>query len=577
MFDYVIGTQPFDDGYIVEKKLGGGSGWCDYLMKHCVDGSELTLRVSINQRENMSAIDVQYEKAASLNEELLSGCLKQKLDCHDGEDYCLVQMYRNIDAKDMPVAAVTRMGIDICRALVTLQSEGYIHRNVKPVNISFAEGQYHLNSFDLMEELSSCDEEYVVGTPAFMAPEAMDGKCDMSTDVYSLGLTMYTLLNENRPPFVCAEISAKQAMRLRMDGSELPSIKGINPKMMGIVLKACAFKSSDRFGCAADMLEALNNYKTGSNSDPVQIDFYSDALMRSDEFSSRWKINSVLGSGSYGVVFDVTDLRNNARRALKVIHISEQDDCCAGIHMTESQRKTNYENKLSKASQEALVWTSISSSKNIVKLYESGRIDDPEDKYGCYFYMCSELLSPIENDIRDEKKAAGIAADVCAALMVVHKSNITHRDIKPENILYSPSDGYKLGDFGIAKLHRFKADGTVIGTVPYMPPEILKNYFDDQRRSQYDNTVDVYSLGLTLYTLLNRNRGPFIDCSPDEITDADIRHDNVCRAKGLSFPNAEFASDGLMRIINKACAYEPSDRYVCAADMHEALIDFLSD
>lgn len=577
MFDYVIGTQPFDDGYIVDKKLGGGSSWCDYLMTHCVDGGHLVLRISINQRDNMSDVDIQYEKAASLGEEILSGCLKQKIECHDGENLCFVQMYRNIDAKDMPVTAVAKMGTDICRSLVTLQSEGYVHRNIKPVNISFSEGQYYLNSFDLMERMESCDEDYVVGTPVFMAPEAMDGKCDMSTDVYSLGITMYTLLNDNRPPFVCSEVSAKRAMELRMNGSELPPIKRVKTKLMGIVLKACAFRTSDRFGSAADMLDALNEYNSVRSGGPNQINYYTEALNESEEFCSRWKINSVLGAGSYGVVYDVTDLRSNARRALKVIHISEQDDYDARTHMTESQRKTNYENKLSKASQEALVWTSISSCKNVIKLYESGRIDDPTNEYSCYFYMCSELLSPIENDIRDEKQAARIASDVCAALMAVHKSNITHRDIKPENILYSPSDGYKLGDFGIAKLHRFKADGTVIGTVPYMPPEILKNYFDDQRRSEYDNTVDIYSLGLTLYTLLNRNRGPFIDCHPDEITDADIRHDNVCRAKGMTFPNAEFASDELMRIIKKACAYEPSDRYTCAEDMHEALMDFLSD
>ena len=109
-----------------------------------------------------------------------------------------------------------------------------------------------------------------------------------------------------------------------------------------------------------------------------------------------------------------------------------------------------------------------------------------------------------------------------------------------------------------------------------MPPEILRNYLDDQRRSEYDNSVDIYSLGLTMYRLLNRNRGPFIRCEAEDATDADFRNDNICRAKGKEFPDAEYASPAMMKIIRRACAYEPADRYTCAADMREALLDILA-
>ncbi len=577
--DFLIGTQPFDDGFLVEKKLYGSTRWSDYLMKHCVSGEECDLRVFVNERDGMDTISAQYDKAEAISPSLTGGCICRKNLEHNGVQYCLVRLKRNIEGKDMPTAAVVRMCADICQALADMQAAGAVHRNVKPTNITFRSGQYYLNSFDLMEKLENCDEEYIVGTPAFMAPEALDGAYSFSTDVYSLGLTMYCLLNGHHLPFVGQGRDSSQAMDLRINGSEIPVISSVAPELMGIIRKACAFDAGDRYQNAQQMLDELTAYLDRSRRRRTNATQLRTSLEQIDDFSSRWSINSVLGSGAYGVVFDVTDRTGGERYAMKVIPIpalntTDEDELRTG--MTDEQRRTYFETQSSKASREALVWSSISSCTNIVRLHESGKINDPEREYGCYFYMCSELLSPIETQTSDERTVARIAMDICRALTAVHGANITHRDIKPENILYSPNDGYKLGDFGIAKLHRFKANATVIGTVPYMPPEILKNYYEDLRRSEYDNTVDIYSLGLTMYTLLNEDRGPFITCPASEITDADIRSDNISRAKGMEFPDALHASAGIMRIIKKACAYEPSDRYASAEDMYEALADFLA-
>lgn len=579
MFDKIIGTQPFDDGFIVERKLTGSSRWCDYLMIRYEDRAERVLRLSLNERGEEKRTSEQYDIASKMAAGLLGGCEKIKMQTEDDKSFCLVEMNRNIAGKDMPTAAVVRMAADICEALAVLQENEYIHRNIKPINISFFNGAYFLNSFDLMEKLTDCDDEYVMGTPMYMAPEAMNGICSLNTDLYALGLTMYCMLNKNRLPFDDGIKSSNQIMELRLKGNEIPALPHINPELMSVIRKACAFNTTDRYQNAEEMLDTLQKYNLEHGRKiKTEAEYIKESLLEIPEFSEKWEINSVLGSGSYGVVFDVTDRITLNRYAMKVVPISTDTfDNDQKLSMTNEQIQRYCENQFSKASQEALVWNSISSCRNVVRLYDSGKINDPESEYGCFFYMCSELLSPIENDIRDEHAVAQIAADICAALNVIHNSNITHRDIKPENIMFSPSEGYKLGDFGIAKLHRFKANATVIGTVSYMPPEILKNYYDDLRSSEYDNSVDIYSLGLTMYTLLNKNRGPFINCPEDEITNTDIRNDNICRAKGMEFPKAEFASERLMRVIRKACAFEPSERYANAADMREALLDFLDD
>src|SRR5207253_8075788 len=112
------------------------------------------------------------------------------------------------------------------------------------------------------------------------------------------------------------------------------------------------------------------------------------------------------------------------------------------------------------------------------------------------------------------------------ALAAAHEKGIVHRDIKPENIMIRRDGFVKLLDFGIAKLTEkyataeseaptlkqvHTAEGTVIGTAPYMSPE-------QARGLKVDARTDIWSLGVVLYEALS-GRQPFIgDTTPDVIT-----------------------------------------------------------
>jgi serine/threonine protein kinase len=118
------------------------------------------------------------------------------------------------------------------------------------------------------------------------------------------------------------------------------------------------------------------------------------------------------------------------------------------------------------------------------------------------------------NKTFSEKEVIKLGQDICSALELCSRANIIHRDIKPENIFVSSHGDYKLGDFGIAKvLDRNSGIMTVIshGKQDYVAPEITKS-------GKYDATVDIYSLGILLYKLLNNNKLPFIDPFSDKIT-----------------------------------------------------------
>jgi hypothetical protein len=143
---------------------------------------------------------------------------------------------------------------------------------------------------------------------------------------------------------------------------------------------------------------------------------------------------------------------------------------------------------------------------------------------------------------------------------------IIHRDIKPGNIFISSFGDFKLGDFGIAR-EMDKAGGsmsTKIGTPAYMAPEIAVGI-------RYDNTVDIYSLGIVLYRFLNHNRLPFIDQRLQEITYNDQETAILRRHRGEPLPAPAEASRQMADIILTACRYNPAMRYRSAAELKSAL------
>lgn len=172
------------------------------------------------------------------------------------------------------------------------------------------------------------------------------------------------------------------------------------------------------------------------------------------------------------------------------------------------------------------------------------------------------------------KEVIRLGTDICSALTRCEEKNILHRDIKPGNIFYSENAGYKLGDFGISRtmesIHE-KMSMSGVGTVQYMAPEV---YFG----SRYDNTVDIYSLGLTLYTLLNNNLPPFCEYSslrPDSCSSGTgrRREANMRRLKGETLPAPANTDDRLAEVVLRACDPDPAKRYRTAEDFRRALKD----
>lgn len=300
----------------------------------------------------------------------------------------------------------------------------------------------------------------------------------------------------------------------------------------------------------------------------MELDYYK----RYEPIFGVWRIRQLIGSGSYGKVFEIerTDPLDGTvyTGALKVISIPGSDEQATDTlnsGMDAASASAYYLSCVKNLSNEIRMMAALKGHTNIVN-YEDHQIYRQPNNIGWDILIRMELLTPISQYFsqlhtvpRQETIQLGI--DICRALELCGKYNIIHRDIKPANIFISATGDYKLGDFGVARVaDTASGASTRIGTVNYMAPEVFHG-------KSYTRSVDIYSLGLVLYQLLNNNRLPLLPPMPQPITPAAREQAQAQRLNGAVLPPPANASGKLAQIILKACAPDPADRYSDPAQM----------
>jgi eukaryotic-like serine/threonine-protein kinase len=169
--------------------------------------------------------------------------------------------------------------------------------------------------------------------------------------------------------------------------------------------------------------------------------------------------------------------------------------------------------------------------------------------------------------VLDWRAAAHAIRDALAALTAAHDAGIIHRDIKPANLMRAKDGAIKLVDFGLARaLETMDADLTVVGAFvgspSYASPEQAAG------AALIDGRSDLYSLAATWHALL-AGRPPFLHDDPAEILRMHLHQPFPDFAPAVHVPPL------LKRILDKAAAKHPEDRYATAADMREAVDDLL--
>lgn len=291
-----------------------------------------------------------------------------------------------------------------------------------------------------------------------------------------------------------------------------------------------------------------------------------------------WHVARRLGGGSFGDVFQI--YRDNygirVESALKVI---QMDDWMATVALPSNSRDESSPDIPEALRSEIQIMEALRGAPNIVSIEDFAyrRVGQTST-----LLVRMELLKSLQEvlpgrngqgTLSSIREITKLGKDVCRALMYCEKRGIIHRDIKPANLFVDRFGDYKVGDFGASKrmetVHVAQTM-TGIGTISYMAPEIF-------RGQSYNNTVDIYALGLVLYQLLNNGRMAFL---PDSgaYTTQDIDSANYHRLHGTPIPSLAGKYVGGERIdsrldaaVRKACAMDPSDRYRTAKEFYDAL------
>jgi len=204
---------------------------------------------------------------------------------------------------------------------------------------------------------------------------------------------------------------------------------------------------------------------------------------------------------------------------------------------------------------------------NIVPIYDYGEEDGQAFLVVQYVEagrtLSDLLIAPIE-----PVRAIGLATHLLAGLGFAHERGLVHRDVKPDNVLMPSPTWPMLADFGIAKLllegegGRLTQQGLVVGTAAYMAPEQAHGLPVDPR-------TDLYAVGVVLFEMLT-GRVPFEAESPAAALMRQA-YEAPPRPRQL-VPDLPVE---LERIVLRALAKRPEDRYESAAEMVAALQEAL--
>src|SRR5437588_4610223 len=264
----------------------------------------------------------------------------------------------------------------------------------------------------------------------------------------------------------------------------------------------------------------------------------------------QYLIEALLGAGGMGEVYLAKD-KLGRKVALKLL----------------TQALNRDESSVARFQQEARTLLALN-HPNIVTIYDIGQTDTA-------YYIASELIEGetlrqrlVKRDI-DLQEVLEIANQIASALAAAHMKGIVHRDVKPENVMIR-QDGYvKVLDFGIAKLTEqfaaadleaptmrqvHTAEGTVVGTAPYMSPEQARGLTVDAR-------TDIWSLGVLLYETI-AGRTPFSGDTTQDVIDSVLQK--------APPPLARYARDvpeALEWIVSKALRKDRAARYQTAAEL----------
>lgn len=223
-----------------------------------------------------------------------------------------------------------------------------------------------------------------------------------------------------------------------------------------------------------------------------------------DVLDGRYEVLQRLARGGMATVYRAWDRRLERIVAIKVMHDGLGDDA----------------EFIAKFDREARAAARLC-DENVVSIFDQG-YDHGRPYIVMEFVEGQTLRSIITRDApMSPLRALQMIEPVAAALSVAHDAGLVHRDVKPENVLISDRGAIKVADFGLARTISSQTSnntqGLLIGTVSYLPPELLTT-------GTAHSWSDVYSTGIVLFEMLTGTK-PFTGETPITVAYKHVNED----------------------------------------------------
>ncbi len=265
----------------------------------------------------------------------------------------------------------------------------------------------------------------------------------------------------------------------------------------------------------------------------------------------KYELLERVGQGGMAIVYRGIDRSLKRTVAIKILH----------------KHLSDYQEARDRFEREAQAVAKLR-HENILEIF------DYSAKEGSESYIVTEFIDGqtlkqfvTERPIAYPEIGAMIILQVCRALAHAHAGSILHRDVKPENIMIRSDGVVKLMDFGISHmvdLERLTVTGQLLGSPAYMAPEHVEG-------RPLDFRTDVFAAGIVLYQLCV-GKLPFEGKNPHEV----LKRIAECKFIDPRQANPRIGNR-LGRIILRAMAQQPNDRYPAIGEMVIALEAYLDE